>query len=152
MHNFNDSELNPISLRAGIIAAIAAICVMALGFAPVPQLCFFLALGSVFTLITIVTGPKVSNVSVELPAVVMTLIPAVLVVAFRGTSLVWATVPVLAVVVAAATWMLVTNRYIETTVDQSANPAAQHMPADELAPKREEKTAVTDDETSATAA
>lgn len=153
MHNIFESELNPTTLRAAIIATISAICVMALGFAPNPQLWYFLAAGTGISIILLATGPKFTNVSVELPTVLMTIIPAVLAFGFRFTSLIWAVVPVLAFVVAAATWMLVTNRYTETEVEAAAEPAlSQPKLHDELAPKREEKTAITNDKSSATAA
>ena len=153
MHNIFDSKLDPTTLRAAIVATISAICVMALGFAPVPQLWYFLAAGVLIVILTLATGPKFTDVSVELPPAFMTVVPAVLALVFRGTSLIWAVVPVLAFVVAAATWMLVTNRYAETTVEESLEPeTADRVPEDQLAPKREEKTAITNDESSVTAA
>lgn len=153
MHNIFNSELNPTTLRAAIVATVSAICVMALGFAPVPQLWYFLAGGVLIVIITLATGPKFTDVAVELPPALMTVVPALLAVVFRGTSLIWAVVPVLAFVVAAATWMLVTNRYTETTVEQPVeSETTDRVLQDDLAPKREEKTAVTDDESSATAA
>ena len=153
MHNIIDSELDPTTLRAAIVATISAICVMALGFAPVPQLWYFLGAGVLAVLVTLATGPKFTDVSVEWPPTLMTIVPALLALIIRGTSLIWAIVPVLAFVVAAATWMLVTNRYAETTVEEPDTPiTVDEVPQDELAPKREEKTAVTNDESSATAA
>lgn len=153
MHNIFDSELSPTTLRAALVATISAICVMALGFAPIPQLWYFLAGGALVMIVALVTGPKFTDVSVELPPALMTIVPALLAVVLRGTSLIWAIVPVLAFVVAAAAWMLVTNRYTETTVEQPVeSEATDRVLEDELAPKREEKTAATNDESSATAA
>ncbi|GAA4110875.1 hypothetical protein [Enteractinococcus coprophilus] len=155
MHNIIDSDLDPTTRRAAIVATITASCVLALGFASIPQLWYLLAIGAVIVIVTLATGPKTAAVSVELPTVVMTIVPALLALVFRGTSLVWAIVPVLAFVVAAAAWMLVTNQYTETTVEEIPEPEIgepEQLSQDELAPKREEKTAVTNDESSATAA
>ncbi len=153
MHNIIDSEFNPISLRAALIAAASGMCVLAMGFAPIPQLWYFLAAGAVIAVITLATGPKFTNISVEVPTVFLILIPALLAIVFRNTSLIWAVVPMLAFVVAAATWMLITNRYAETAAEVSVQPAVTHqVPGDELAPKRQEKTAAANDESSATAA
>ena len=153
MHHIFNSQLSPTSLRAALVATDSAICVMALGFAPVPQLWYFLVGGVLVVTVTFATGPKPTDTSVALPSIFIAVIPALLPVVFRNTSLIWAITPVLAFVTAAATWMLVTNRYPETTVEEAVeSETTDRVFEDELAPKREEKTAVTNDDSSATAA
>lgn len=153
MHHIFNSQLSPTTLRAALVATVSAICVMALGFAPVPQLWYFLVGGVLVVTVTFATGPKPTDTSVALPSIFIAVIPALLPVVFRNTSLIWAITPVLAFVTAAATWMLVTNRYPETTVEEAVkSETTDRVFEDELAPKREEKTAVTNDDSSATAA
>ena len=157
MQNIFGSQLHPTTARTALIAVISGGSVLALGFAAVPQLFYLLAAGILAVILTLATGQNVTKRSVEPPSALMMLVPAVLALVFRGSSLSWAVVPVLAFVVAAAAWMLVSNRYVEASVTQPAeretvDRVAQDAAPDDLAPKRQEKTAVTNNESSATAA
>jgi hypothetical protein len=151
------SETNPTLIRIGILTAAAAISILAIGFAPVPQVYSWLGLSALAILLTILTGPKGSNSALSLPILGLMLIPALGTLLVRGTSLIWAVVPVLAFVVAAVTWMVATNRYasIETndeTAVQASNQRSTITVTNTLDAKRNENTAATNEDTSRTAA
>lgn len=148
-----ESTWHPTTFRSVLIAAITAIVVIALGFAPLNHLWYYVVAGLVATVIIVATGPKLNNISAGSPAVVFLVIPAVLVFAVRNTSLIWFVVPTLAFVMAAAVWVQVQNRYLAQREQAQPQPeVADSSQDDELAPKREEKTATTNDDSSMTAA
>lgn len=158
MHNTTASSLNSITLRIGILTATSAVAMLALGFAPIPALYYLLGASLLAVVVIVSTDPKMSQPVATLPMGLTVGVPAILALLFRGTSLVWAIVPVLALVVSSATWMFVSTRYNATTV--AAEPSdistldepSDFAFADELMSKRHEKTAVTHDDSSATAA
>lgn len=148
MHNTTASELNPTVIRIGVLTAAAAVSILALGFAPIPQLWSWLGLSILASLVTIFTGPKGSKTGLNLPVAVLIILPALCTLLMRSTSLIWAVAPVLAFVVAAATWMVATSRYATADTTGTATVTV----ADELQPKRDEKAAAADKDSSATAA
>ena len=128
---------------------------------------YWLAVGALASLLTILTGPKGSNSALTLPIAGLLVVPALCTLAVRGTSLIWAVAPVLAFVVGAVTWMLATNRYatIEATEETADNTQTQTQTSAQttftsgsvtvsrqLDTKRDEKAAAANDDTSATAA
>lgn len=156
MHNSTASELNPTVIRIGVLTAAAAVSILALGFAPIPQLFTLLGLSVLASLVTIYTGPTGSKTALTLPIAVLIVVPALCTLLMRSTSLIWAVAPVLAFVVGAATWMVATTRYAtidatETITADSTGTITMTV-ADELQPKRDEKAAAADEESSATAA
>ena len=154
------SALDSTTIRIGTLTAAAAISVLALGFAPVPQVFYWLGAAVLAVLLTIITGPKGSNSALSLPLAGLFAIPALGTLVVRETSLIWAVVPVLAFVVAAATWMVATNRYAAIhdeatdTVETRAKTHAPETTTVMLSSKRsgDEKAAAANDDTSATAA
>ena len=148
MHNTTASELNPTVIRISVLTAAAAVSILALGFAPIPQLWSWLGLSILASLVTIFTGPKGSKTGLNLPVAVLIILPALCTLLMRSTSLIWAVAPVLAFVVAAATWMVATSRYATADTTGTATVTV----ADELQPKRDEKAAAADKDSSATAA
>lgn len=140
---------DPTSVRIGILTAAAAVSIFAIGFASVPQVFFWLGATMLASLLTVVTGPKGSKSVLSRPIAGLLLLPALCTVLVRETSLMWAVVPVLAMVFAAMTWMLATNRY---ATPDSAHTSERLASSTELATKRDEKAAAANDETSATAA
>lgn len=153
MHNSTSTPLRPIASRTVIVTASSAVATLAMGFAPFPQFWFILAVALVVTTITIATGPKATGTTRNRPLAGLAILMALVVLTIRGTSLVWAVVPVLAFVVATVVWLIVSNRYAQTaeSVTQQVAPK-QVADQDKLAPKRDEKTAATNDTSSATAA
>ena len=148
MHNTTASELNPTVIRIGVLTAAAAVSILALGFAPIPQLWSWLGLSMLASLVAIFTGPTVSKTGLNTPIAVLIVLPALCTLLMRSTSLIWAVAPVLAFVVAAATWMVATSRYATADTTGTATVTV----ADELQPKRDEKAAAADKDSSATAA
>lgn len=146
MHNTTASELNPTVIRISVLTAAAAVSILALGFAPIPQLWSWLGLSMLASLVAIFTGPKVSKTGLNLPIAVLIVLPALCTLLMRSTSLIWAVAPVLAFVVGTATWMVATTRY--ATADTTVTVTV----VDELQPKRDEKAAAADEDSSATAA
>jgi len=156
------SKTNPTLIRIGILTAAAATSILAIGFAPVPQVFSWLGISALAVLLTILTGPKGSNSALSLPILGLMLIPTLGTLMVRGTSLIWAVVPVLAFVVAAVTWVVATNRYasIETndeTAGQTSSQRSTITVTNTLDAKRNEhtaatNTAATNDDTSTTAA
>ena len=152
------SALNSTTIRIGALTATAAISVLALGFAPVPQVFAWLAGAVIAALVIIVTGPRGSKAALSLPMTGLLALPAVGAWIIRGTSLIWAVVPVLAFVVAAATWMMATNRYAAMTEDTADEPVQQPTETSttvSIATKRSaahDNAEATNDESSATAA
>jgi hypothetical protein len=152
------SAIDSTTIRIGTLTAAAAISVLALGFASVPQVFYWLGAAVLAVLLTIITGPKGSNSALSLPMTGLLVVPALCTLVVRETSLIWAVVPVLAFVVAAATWMVATNRYAamhdeatDTTVAETDAPETTTVM---LSSKRsgDEKAAAANDDTSATAA
>lgn len=157
------TQTNPISVRIGVLTAAAAVSILAIGFAPIPQMFYWLAVGALASLVTILTGPKGSNSALTLPIAGLLVVPALCTLAVRGTSLIWAVAPVLAFVVGAVTWMLATNRYAtiqatDQTADTTQTSARTSFTSGsvtvsrQLDTKRDEKAAAANDDTSATAA
>ena len=156
MHNTTASELKPTVIRIGVLTASAAVSVLALGFAPIPQLFTWLGLSVLASLITLFTGPKGSKTALTLPIAALIVVPALCTLLVRSTSLIWVVAPVLAFVVGAVTWMVATTRYATaeaTEYDTAATNGTVTMTvSDELQPKRDEKAAAADEDASATAA
>lgn len=156
MHATTAAELNPTTRRIAILTAISAGSMLALGFAPLPQLLYLLAIGGIAFGLTMATGLKNSTRTWNLPILMLTALPAIMTIVLRGTALAAVAVPVLAFVVAAATWMVATNRYTDQHIDAQVDAQVTDHPAglvsDELQPKRDEKTAAANDDSSATAA
>lgn len=152
MHATTATELNPITRRIAILTAISAGSMLALGFAPLPQLLYLLAIGGIAFGLTMATGLKNSTRTWNLPILMLTALPAIMTIVLRGTALAAVAVPVLAFVVAAATWMVATNRYTDQHIDAHVTDHPAGLVPDELQPKRDEKTAAANDDSSATAA
>ena len=157
------TQTNPISVRIGVLTAAAAVSILAIGFAPIPQVFYWLAAGAAASIMTILTGPKGSNSALTLPIAGLLVVPALCTVAVRDTSLIWAVAPILAFVVGAVTWMLATNRYAtieatEETAEDTQPPAQTTFTSGavtvsrQLDAKRDAKAAAANDDTSATAA
>ena len=157
------TQTNPISVRIGVLTAAAAVSILAIGFAPIPQVFYWLAVSALASIVTILTGPNGSNAALTLPIGGLIVVPAVCTLAFREASLIWAVAPVLAFVVGAVTWMLATNRYAtieaDETIAEDTQPAAQTTfttgnvtVSRKLDVKRDEKAAALNDDTSTTAA
>lgn len=152
------STIDPTTTRIGVLTAAAASSVLAIGFAPVPQVFSWLGFSALAVLLTILTGPKGSNSALSGPILGLLLAPVVITVLVRGTSLIWAVVPVLAFVVGAITWMVATNRYAsieqhnDVTPSETEHPSSTITVTDTLSTKRDTRAAETTDDTSATAA
>ena len=157
------TQTNQLSVRIGVLTAAAAVSILAIGFAPIPQMFYWLAAGALASLLTILTGPKGSNSALTLPITGLLVVPALCTLAVRETSLIWAVAPVLAFVVGAVTWMLATNRYAtiqatDQTADTTQTSARTSFTSGsvtvsrQLDIKRDEKAAAANDDTSATAA
>lgn len=150
------SSLSPSLLRIGCLTAVSALAMLSLGFAPLPALFYLLGACGLTIVVITATGPKLKEPLAVTPTLLVIVVPMLIAIIFRGTSLVWAVVPVLALVVASATWMVASTRYAATTVRQTptaSNPTLEPQTfatADELLPKHE--TAVTNDNSSETAA
>lgn len=127
------------------------IATLMLGFAPFPQVFYVLGGALLVAAIVLGTGSTFSLAQLRQPLTGLTGIAILTVAAIRGTALIWMAVPVLAGLVAVASWLILTHD--DTAVTTQKMPAAlpDHTP-DELSPRRDEKTAATDEDSSATAA
>lgn len=146
---------HPTSLRALLIAASTAVATLVLGFAPFPQVFYVLGGALLVSVIALGTGSTFSLAQLLQPLTGLTGIAMLTVAVIRGTALVWMAVPVLAGLVAVASWLIITNRDTTLTPDKRQDAVAGQGPAttpDELTPRRDEKTAATDEDSSATAA
>lgn len=164
MRNTTVSDIHPTTLRISLLTAISAVFVMVLGFAPPPHLYFLLGASALAAVITIATGPKPATRPSSLPAILTTVIPALLALVVRDTSLMWAVVPVVTFVVAAATWLVATNLYSDVEKEHDVEKELVDSPevstsdavvihsTDELEPKRQQKAATVNEDSSATAA
>lgn len=158
MHNTTVSSFNSTTLRIGMLTALSAVAMLALGFAPAPSLYYLLGASAIAVVVIASTGPKIAQPLPLLSLVLTAGVPAGLAMIFRGTSLIWAIAPVLALVVASATWMFASTRSSAHTVAAQSDDTSivveptDFATADELMPKWHEKTAVTNDDSSATAA
>lgn len=138
-------------MRATVLAAIVAIATLVLGFAPFPHLWYVLGGAVIVATLVLSTGPRITPSRLRQPLTGLAGIAMLTVIAIRGTGLVWMGVPVLAGLAAITSWLVITQTYatLATPVAQDTRPT--HT-SDELAPRRNEKTAATDDNPSATAA
>lgn len=152
MHATTAADLNPTTRRIAILTTISAGSMLALGFAPLPQLLYVLAISIIAFGLTLATGLKNSTRTWHLPMLMLATLPAIMTILLRGTALAAVAVPVLAFVVAAATWMVATNRYTDQHIDAPETNHTAGGVSDELQPKRDEKAAATNDDSSATAA
>lgn len=152
------TEFKQTTLRIGVLTAAGAVSILALGFAPVPDVFYWLGASLLAIILTIATGPKGSNSELSLPIASLLLVPALGTLLTRGTSLIWAVAPVLAFVVGAVTWMVATNRYaaLESSERDTAE-TTEHLTVTvsdaKLEPQgNEREIAATNDDTSAAAA
>ena len=157
MRHTSVSELHPTIRRAIILAAISAIMVLSIGFAPIPTLFYVLSAGCIALCITWATDARPVLRFASNPILLAPIVPVVVSFLVRGTALAWAAVPVLAIVTAGAAWIIAVNVSANmpaatTTPTQAVDELPSITSTDVALPTTQEKPTVADEDSSATAA
>lgn len=121
------SSLPPHTLRTTICATSATVFLLSLGFGPTPALYWLLSVTAAVFCITTATDLRgAKSQRSKLPQVLSTVIPALCILIFRETSLVWVVTPMLTFVAATAVWAAATNRHHEIAAPQTTTPASDN--------------------------